>query len=556
MVKSVKGEKISRKKIGDKLLENEHYKNYRSFKKDGMNLFVTILCVVWTAFQFYTAAFGLFPALIQRSLTLVFALLLAFTYYRTKILQYDRDKWPIMDIVFFALTAICMVYLIMNYKNLHYRAGMPTQWDVILGLVFILMVFEGVRRALGTPLLFVAVLFVLYALVGLMIPGMLGHRGYSINRVVNQLFCGTSGLFGIPMYVMTTYVFSFIMFGSFLEATGGVRLFIQLAYALTGSSKGGPAKTAVLSSALMGTISGSSLANVVTTGSFTIPLMKKVGYDPAFAGGVEAASSSGGQIMPPVMGAAAFIMAEMIGIPYIRIVFAAIIPATLYFMSIFVMVHFEASRLGLKAIPKEQLPRIGKALKEALPILLPVSAIIALLVMGYSPLKAALYSIILMIITSSLKKETRLGLKDYINAFKKTALNSIGVSLACGICGVIIGMVSLTGVGTKIADAIIVLSHGMLFPTLVLTMIASIILGMGLPTTAKYIVLATVAAPALVKLGVPILTAHMFIFYYGVIAEVTPPVALTSYAAGAIAGASGTKTAINGLKISLAAHQC
>lgn len=536
------------------LIEEEDIKNYRYFQSNYLNYLVSAIAIIWAVFQVYTGVFGLLPALVQRSFALGFALLLVFLRYRTKIHNHnDRKKWPILDIIFFSLAFLTTAYLFFNFKTLPYRAGMPTQWDIVFGIIFTLLVFEGTRRTAGIPLVIVAGVFVLYAFVGSYIPGPLGHRGYSLARVINHLYCGTSGLFGVPMYVMTTYVFSFILFGSFLEATGGAKRFMQIAYALTGSSKGGPAKTAVLSSALMGTISGSSLANVVTTGSFTIPLMKKIGYKPSFAGGVEAASSSGGQIMPPVMGAAAFIMAEMIGVPYISLVKAASIPAILYFASVFLMVHFEASKMGLKAIPREELPDLKQSFYQALPLLFPIGAIITLLCLGYSPLKAALYSTLLMVIVSSFSKDTRLTFKDFVKAFETASFNSITVSLACGICGAIVGMVSLTGIGVKLADVIIAVSHGHLFPLLVLTMIASIILGMGLPTTAKYIVLATVAAPALVKLGVPLIASHLFIFYFGVIAEVTPPVALTSYAAAAVAKAPSVETAIEGLKISFAA---
>lgn len=539
----------------DTMQESEQLEKVFNFRQYGnfIDKLVKIIAIAWAVFQIYTAAFGLFPALIQRSLTLGFALVLAFLCYPTKVLKNDKNKLPIIDLLFVLASILCIGYIIFNFKALAYRSGLPTSLDVIMGVLTVLLVIEATRRTVGKPLVIVAIIFLLYGYFGPYMPSILGHRGYSVARLAEHLYATTEGIFGTPLYVMSTYIFAFILFGAFLESTGGSKLFIDLAYALTGSSRGGPAKTAVVASGLMGTISGSSLANVVTTGSFTIPLMKKVGYKPSFAAGVEAASSSGGQIMPPIMGAAAFIMAEMTGIPYIEIMKASFIPALLYFSSIFIMVHLEALRLDLKATPKEELPRLGDALKRSLPLLLPIFTIIALLVMGYTPLKAALYSTIIMVITSSMKKETRLSPKDFLRTFESAAYNSIAVTAACAICGIIIGIVSITGLGIKLAQVILLISKNNLFITLLLTMIASILLGMGLPTTAKYIVLATIAAPALVKLNVPLIAAHLFIFYYGIVAEVTPPVALTSYAAAGVANSPGVETAISGLKLSFAA---
>jgi TRAP transporter 4TM/12TM fusion protein len=384
-------------------------------------------------------------------------------------------------------------------------------------------------------------------------PRLIGHRGYDIHRVAAQMFLTAEGIFGTPMAVMTTFVFAFVVFGCFLEVTGGAKLFIDLAFALTGRFAGGPAKTAVVASGLLGTISGSSLANVVTTGSFTIPLMKSCGYKPSFAGGVEASSSSAGQIMPPVMGAAAFIMAEMTGISYLKICVSAAIPAVLYYLSVLLSVDLEARRMKLKTVPKEQIPALWATTKRCLPLLFPVFTLIGLLVAGYTPLKAALYATLVMVVGSFFSKETRMTPSRFYEAITKSSYNSITVCAACAICGIVTGVITLTGIGLKLSDLILQLSGGQLLPTLLLTMVASIILGMGLPTTAKYIVLSAIAAPALVKLGVPLVGAHLFILYFGVIAEVTPPVALTSYAGAAIAKAPGVETALQGLKISIGA---
>lgn len=367
------------------------------------------------------------------------------------------------------------------------------------------------------------------------------------------MYLTLDGIFGIPMSVMTTYVYSFLMFGSLLEISGGSRLFVNLAYSLTGRTKGGPAKTAVVSSGLMGTISGSSLANAVTTGNFTIPLMKKAGYTGSFAAGVEAAASSGGQIAPPIMGAAAFILVEMTGIPYVTVIIAAAFPAFLKFLSIYVMVHQEASRLGMKPELKKNLPLFKAALVDALPLIIPVAGIIGFLLYGMSPLKSAFIATILLFFSTWLKKDTRLTPGRLLDGFVLAAKNALPVSAAVIMCGVIGGTVTLTGLGIKLGHLIINLTQGHLMPTLLMTMIACLILGMGLPTTATYIVLAPIATPALLELGVPVLTSHLFIFYYGVLTEVTPPVALTSYATAAIAKSPGVETAIEGFKISFAA---
>lgn len=511
----------------------------------------SLIAITWSVFQLYTGLFGLMPAIIQRSTTVLFAFLLTFIGYgRTK--RGNNHTIDPLDFIFLVLSVICVVYLWTQFKVMVFRGGDPNTTDVVLGAILTLVTLEAARRTLGLPLTLVAAFFLVYGLFGPHFPGLLGHKGYSIARISAHMYTGLEGVFSIPISVMTTFVFAFILFGSFLEVTGGARLFINLAYALAGSSPGGPAKTAVLASGMMGTISGSSLANVVTTGSFTIPLMKRVGYKPSFAGGVEAAASSGGQLMPPVMGAAAFIMAEMTGIPYLKICIAAAIPAILYFFSIFVMVHLEAKRLGLKPTPSENLPLVSDALKKSIPLLIPVGTIIYLLVTGYTPLKAAYYATGVMIITSSFSRETRLTPRKLLQCLEKSAINSIAVTAACAACGIIIGIITLTGLGLKMAQFILLVSGGKLFLTLFLTMIASIVLGMGLPTTAKYIVLATIAAPALMQIGVPMIAAHLFILYYGIIAEVTPPVALTSYAGAAVAKAPGVETAFAGLRLSFA----
>lgn len=531
-------------------LETEE-KNRLDVLKPTAKKIAAVIAISWTLFQVYTGVFGLLPAVLQRSTTMGFGLVLTFIGYRA--LKGRENKIPVIDWILAALSVACVVYLFASFDSLVDRGGAPNTMDVIMGCIAIILVMEAARRCVGLPLVIMAGIFLLYAFAGPYLPGMLGHRGYSVERVASQMYITLEGLLGTPMSVATTFVFAFVFFGCFLEATGGAKLFIDLAFALTGKFSGGPAKTAVVASSLLGTISGSSLANVVTTGSFTIPLMKKCGYKPSFAGGVEASASSAGQIMPPVMGAAAFVMAEATGIPYLRICGAAAIPAVLYYLSVLLSVDLEARRTGLKTLPEDEIPKLWPTLKRSIPLLIPLAAIVIMMSIGYTPLKAALYSTAVMIACSFLTKETRMTLPAFVDAIKRSAYNAISVTVACAICGIVTGVITLTGLGLKLSDLILTASGGELLPTLLLTMIASIILGMGLPTTAKYIVLSAIAVPAMTRLGVPDIAAHLFVLYFGVIAEVTPPVALTSYAGAAIAKAPGIETALQGLRISIAA---
>jgi TRAP transporter 4TM/12TM fusion protein len=517
----------------------------------GIRNISAAMAVCWTIFQIYTGFFGLFPALIQRTATLSFGLALCFICFKFK--SSDRNKVRFYDWIMAILAFSILAYICLTFNTLIKRGGAPSDLDIFFGIVLIALVIDATRRCVGLPLVIVGVAFLLYAFFGPYLPSIIGHRGYSIKRVASQMFLTAEGIFGTPMSVMTTFVFAFVLFGCFLEATGGAKLFINLAFALTGRFAGGPAKTAVVASGLLGTISGSGLANVVTTGTFTIPLMKRCGYQSSFAGGVEASASSAGQIMPPVMGAAAFIMAEMTGINYLSICVSAAIPAVLYYLSVFLSVDLEARRTHLKTVPADEIPPLWKTLRSCVPLLFPIATLIALLVVGYTPLKAALYATIVMIGGSFLGRDTRLTRKSFVDALIKSAYNSVSVCIACAICGIVTGVITLTGLGLKLSNLILHASGGNMLTTLLLTMVASIILGMGLPTTAKYIVLSAIAAPAIVQLGVPLIGAHLFILYFGVIAEVTPPVALTSYAGAAIAKAPGVETALQGLKISIGA---
>ncbi len=426
--------------------------------------------------------------------------------------------------------------MVIHYRELILRAGLPTLEDTIIGAMGILLVIEAARRVVGIPMVCVVLFFIAYAFAGPYLPGLLAHRGLTINQFVSHVYYTTEGIFGIPLGVSSTFIFLFILFGAYLEGTGLGKFFIDLANAIAGWASGGPAKVAVLSSGLMGTVSGSSVANVVGTGSLTIPMMKKLGYHKDFAGAVEAAASTGGQLMPPVMGAAAFLMAEFVGVAYVEIVKAAVIPAFLYFMGVWLGVHFEAQRNNLKGIPREELPKVGEILRERGHLAIPLIVIVYLLVSGYTPMRAALVAIVLSILVSAIKKSTRMKSAEIIKGLENGARNVLGVLVACAAAGIIIGVVTKTGVGLKLASGLLQLSGGMLLPSMFFTMVTAIILGMGVPTTANYVITSTIAAPALLQMGVPILAAHMFVFYFGIIADVTPPVALAAYAGAGISG--------------------
>lgn len=513
---------------------------------------VAAIAIAFSIFQLYTAIFGVLDAHLQRGVHLGFGLALVFLLYPT-CKSWSRHKLHPFDLLLAVLGAAAPAYIIYEYQNLVLRAGTVSDMDLAVGIIGIILVIEAARRVVGIPMVCVVLVFIAYAFAGPYMPGVLAHRGLTPAQLVSHLYFTTEGIFGIPLGVSSTFIFLFILFGAYLESTGLGKLFIDIANAIAGWASGGPAKVAVLSSGLMGTVSGSSVANVVGTGSLTIPMMKKLGYHKDFAGAVEAAASTGGQLMPPVMGAAAFLMAEFVGVPYIDIVKAAIIPALLYFAGVWLGVHFEAKRSNLKGIPRSELPKIGTLLRERGHLALPLVVIVYLLVSGYTPMRAALVAIILSILCSALRKSTRMKPIEIVEGLEKGARNVLGVLVACAAAGIIIGVVTKTGVGLKLASGLLELSGGMLLPTMFFTMITAIILGMGVPTTANYVITSTIAAPALVQMGVPVLAAHMFVFYFGIIADVTPPVALAAYAGAGISGGNALKTGVNASKLAIAA---
>ena len=513
---------------------------------------VSALAISFSVYQIYTASFGLLDAQIHRAIHLSFGLCLAFLLYPTK-KSWRRDKLHPIDGVLAILGAAAPLYIVANFRELILRAALPTSTDVLIGALGIVLVIEAARRVVGLPMVCVVLVFVGYAFAGQYMPGVLAHRGLTVDYFVSHVYFTTEGIFGIPLGVSSTFIFLFILFGAYLEGTGLGKFFIDVANSIAGWASGGPAKVSVLSSGLMGTVSGSSVANVVGTGSLTIPMMKKLGYHKDFAGAVEAAASTGGQLMPPVMGAAAFLMTEFVGVPYVEIVKAAVIPAFLYFAGVWLGVHFEAKRNNLRGLERSELPKLGELLRTRGHLAIPLLVIVWLLVSGYTPMRAALVAIILSIVVSSLKASTRMSPAEIIHGLETGARNVLGVLVACAAAGIIIGVVTKTGVGLKLASALLDLSGGMILPSMFLTMITAIILGMGVPTTANYVITSTIAAPALIQMGVPILAAHMFVFYFGIIADVTPPVALAAYAGSGISGGNALRTGINASKLAIAA---
>jgi len=629
---------------------------------------VKIIAIAFAVWQLYTAVMGERPPQIQRMAHLGFVLTLVYLLYPPRFKWRDRFNW--FDLLL-ALAGVAVTsYYLINYRDLMLRAGAYTRADMIIAGLGILLVLEAARRVVGIPIFTVLIVCLLYIYFGRSMPGFLQHRGASIQRLVTHMWYTTEGIIGIPLGVSSTFIFLFIMFGAFLEKTGIGRFFIDLGNAVAGGQRGGPAKVAVFTSALEGTVSGSSVANTVGSGSFTIPMMKNLGYRPEFAAASEAAASTGGQLMPPIMGAAAFLMAEFLGVPYTTIARAAIIPAILYFAGIWIGVDLEAAKTGLRGLPKSKLPKLSVILRERGQLILPIIGMIFFLATGRTPTKAALYGLILSVLAGVLKRdvaqadedreytpfdrltgiiiaflagsfalreflsitlihamllaavptlayhgvlrlmaggdpavkggqygrlndlgcyilpvigalymfatgnsmqpavvyavglyflsralvgEPQISLRELLAALEQGARGAVGVAVACAGAGIIVGTVTLTGLGLKLATGLVDLSGGNLLLTLMFTMVTSIILGMGAPTTANYIITSTIAAPALMKLGVIPLAAHLFAFYFGIVADITPPVALAAFAGAGIAKADPFKTGVNATKLAIAA---
>ncbi|MDQ5911205.1 MAG: hypothetical protein QG599_3302 [Pseudomonadota bacterium] len=555
------------------------------------------VALLFSIFQIITAAYHPVSTQVLRSGHVSFLLMLIFLSVPGR---GQGQPWSPLAWLLALAGASTALYQWVFEADLIQRSGELTDADRIIGLLLIALVFEGARRVMGAALPLLCGLFLAYGLFGQYLPGDLAHRGYGLDQIVNQLSFGTEGLYGTPTYVSATYIFLFILFGSFLEQAGMIKLFTDFALGLFGHRLGGPAKVSVFSSALMGTITGSGVANVVTTGQFTIPLMKRFGYSPAFAGGVEATASMGSQIMPPVMGAVAFIMAETLNVPYIEVAKAALIPALLYFGSVFWMVHLEARRAGLEGLPKDQCPDPWAAVRERAYLLIPLVVLVGLLFSGRTPLFSGtvglaltaivilgsalilpipafglrlafwiglgilcggffplgitvIFGVIAVLIAGcAFVRGGRETLRLCLYALVEGARHAVPVGIACALVGVIIGIVTLTGIATTFAGYILDLGKSSLFLSLVLTMLTCLVLGMGIPTIPNYIITSSIAAPALLELGVPLLVSHMFVFYFGILADLTPPVALACFAAAPIAGESGLKISVWAVRIAIA----
>ena len=516
-------------------------------------LVATLIAVVSSAaalFHMYAAGISPFTALVQRPVHLALMSVLGFLGVGVqKRIRAGRDEVgpttgervsEVSGWFFAIMSVIACAYLALENQELVARSGSPTQMDLIMGAITILIVIELARRATGWGLIAVCGLALIYAFAGPYLPGFLAHRGYGATRLIEHLYLSTEGVWGIPLGVSADFVYLFVLFGAVLETAGGGALLIAMANRIAGRTRGGPAKTAAVASAFMGSLSGSAVANVVTTGTFTIPLMKRAGFRPFFAGAIEAAASTGGQLMPPVMGAGAFILATWTNIPYLQVAVAAIIPAILYYGALLAAIHFRAARMGIE--PDEDQEK--EPIVDRLHLLLPLAIIVVLLGMGRSPMRAAFWGVSTALLMALARPSTRPSPQQLREIMERAGRGAVQVAAACAAAGIVVGVASLTGIGLRMSELIITLSQGNLFGALVLTALGSIVLGMGLPTTAAYVVLAALGAPALVQLGVPLLAAHLFIFYFGCISNVTPPVSLAAFAAAGISGAPPIRTAL------------
>ena len=512
---------------------------------------LTVFAVGLSLYQIYYALFGGPPTLVHRGIHVGAILVLCFAVQRFR-LRETRSTPPWFDWLCIAGSIAIAVYLAVVFDRLTVSGGRFETIDVVFSVLCLVLVLEAARRVTGLVLPILAVLFIVYDYYGRSMPGLFRHRGYDLDRIVTFMYESTEGIFSTAIGVSSTYIFLFILFGAILQKSGMGQFFNDIALALAGQARGGPAKVAVLASGFLGSINGSAIANVVTTGAFTIPMMKRVGYQRNFAGAVESAASVGGQIMPPIMGAAAFIMAETLGIPYTQIVLVAIIPAVLYYLGILIQVHLRATSQGLRGISRENLPVVMDVMKERGHLLLPLLFLLYMLFFsGTTILFAAVTTIFVTIAAAMVRKSTRMSLLDIVHALRDGALTAVSVAVACACVGIIVGVATQTGFGVKLAGTIVTIGGGFLLPTLLMTAVACIILGMGLPSIPAYIIVATMAAPALVQLDVAPLAAHLFVFYFGLFANITPPVALAAFAAAGLSGGSPMRTGFVAMRLAL-----
>jgi TRAP transporter 4TM/12TM fusion protein len=536
-----------------------------------------LIAIAFSSFQLYTAFFGVLTSTLQRSIHLTFAISLCFLFYPFS-KKSKRKTIHFLDFVLAVVAGASVIYVTLFYEELVRRIGDPTSLDLIMGVTAIVLVLEASRRAVGWPLVIITGIFLVYGLFGPYFPGVFAHRGYTFRRIVDHLYLTGEGIFGIPLWVSSTFVFAFVLFGAIFERTGAGEFLMKLAMSLVGHTRGGPAKVSVVASAFMGMISGSGVANTATIGTLTIPLMKKVGFKPELAGGIDTAAGGNGQIMPPVMGAAAFVMAEFLGIPYLEVCIAAALPAVIDQLALLGAVHLLSTKYGFKGVPRAQLPKFFPTLASGLHFLVPIFVLLyALIIQRLTPLTAAAMAIAtasiiflvrgLMISVGMIRVETSANdaatprslepLKDsarkMIDAMFNAGRSMAAIGVTCACAGMVVGMVSLTGAGLNMTNILVELSFGNVYLAMMLTMVACLILGMGVPTTPNYVIMATIMAPALIamKPDTPLIAAHLFVFYFGILADGTPPVCLAAYAAAGIAGADPFKTGLESFKLDM-----
>ena len=515
-------------------------------------ILLTVLLTFWAVFQIYVNTIGVMSSMDLRMWHCMFLLVFTFLLYPTvKKEKKVRNAPPVWDVLLIALAIGAFGYMLLNYSRIAQSGGYLTKREIVIAALAMLVVFEAARRACPS-LAVLGLIFLAYNFFGKYIPGPLGHTGFSMKRVLSHMVWGSQGIFGVGIGVSATYIFLFVLFGSFLKYSGFSKFINDLSLTLVGRSPGGPAKVAVLASALLGMINGSAIANVATTGTITIPLMKKTGYRKEFAAAVEAVASTGGQFAPPIMGAVGFVMAEFLGISYSKVMIAACIPAFLYYMGLLLAVHFEAKRLGLKGLAPENIPNAVEVLKNQGHLVIPLVVLIGMIVLGYTPLYAAVFSIFATILASWLRRETRMSFKDIVDAAVEGSRGAVSVGVSCVVIGVIIGTVSLTGLGLTIGYLILeVVGENQRYLGGLMVMIMSIILGMGVPGVAAYVIVVAVAIPVLIEIGAVPIAAHMFCLIYACLSNITPPVAMSSYVAAGIADSNQTKTSLLAVKLGL-----
>ena len=564
---------ISQKKVSDLQKRYEVKTNERELK-NFLKSFAFLVLALMSVYHFYASGFGTIREILHRGIHISFVVGLVFIFYSWKKIDHSKKNFntPFIDIILSILVVISALYLpLLPPEVLAPRVGNPENIDIIMGSFLIVLTLEAARRSIGFTLPFICVLFILFAIFGPYFPGALKHGGASWVGFVNHIYLTNQGIYGIAVGVMAQYVFLFILFGVLATRIGLGQLFIDLAMVIAGKYSGGPAKVAIFSSAFLGTISGSSIANTVTTGSLTIPAMKKVGYPSHFSGAVEATASTGGQITPPILGSAAFIMVEYLEVPLRDILAAALIPALLHYFGIFIMVHLEAKKLGLRGLTDEEVPKFLSVVKDNWLSLAPLILLVYLILIGRTPDYAAVISIIACVLIGFIKKTNRLTIKDLIQCLSQGARNTLAVGAAAAAIGIIVGVVTLTGVGFRLGYVVIQTAGDIggfflnfipfdlftiedltLFFSLLLIAFSCIFMGTGVPTTATYIILVAVAAPALTQLNIEPIVSHFFVFYYGVLADITPPVALAAYAAAGIAGSNPFKTGNTAFRLGIA----